>query len=149
RPAHGQRTASARPAHGQPPDRGEDEEAILPCGSVANLLVGEAVVATAPLETGRTRGLSGLDAAEEGLERPTQPGQYVLQHLGVDVAIVRPNLFAVWQLGALSGDGDAHPAFLPGIATLLKSSIVEFPAAAQDNRHRLLLTRSRPQLILE
>src|SRR5262249_11150846 len=72
-----QRTAT-RPIFARTRGR-EDENAVVSSGAVATLLGGDAGVATAPLEAGIARCLSVLDAAEEGLERPIQPGQHVLQ----------------------------------------------------------------------
>src|SRR5258708_3783072 len=103
-------------------------------GTMAELLVGEAVVAARPLEARIAWRLTRLHATEEGLEGSIEPRQYVLQHLGVDVVVFGPHLFDRRQLGALACGGDAHAAFVPGIAPLLQGGVVEFPAAAQDKR---------------
>jgi len=52
-------------------------------------------------------------------------------------------------VGALSGEGDAHAAFLPSIPAFLKSSIIEFSATAHDKGHPLLLLGSGQELIFE
>src|SRR5262249_19060242 len=69
----------ARPANGNPPDLGEDEEAIVQCRAVPKLLVGETVVAIAPLETRVARCHTILDAAEKGLKSSIQPSEHILQ----------------------------------------------------------------------
>ena len=48
-----------------------------------------------------------------------------------------------------SRSSDTHPAFMPGVTAFLKRSIVEFPAAAHDKRHGLLLFWSRLELVFE
>ena len=47
------------------------------------------------------------------------------------------------------GAGDILVAFVPSIPTFLQSGIVEFAAAAQHKRHRLLLLRCGQEFILE
>jgi hypothetical protein len=93
--------------------------------------------------------LTGLHAAKEGLEGPVQPRQDILQHLRVDVVVLRPYLLDGRQLRALVGAGDAHPAFPPGITPLLESSIVEFSAAPQDKQQLLLLFSGGQKFIFE
>jgi hypothetical protein len=61
------------PAHCNPPDLRQDQEAVVEGGTVAKLRGGEAVVAALPLEAWVARLLASLDAAEEGLKRPVEP----------------------------------------------------------------------------
>ena len=44
---------------------------------------------------------------------------------------------------------DGQAALLPRLLALLQSGVVEFPTAAQDKLHRLLLLRSRLEFIFE
>src|SRR5215469_4745217 len=115
----------------------------------AILRISEAVVAALALEAGIPRLLASSDAAEEGLEGPVEPGEYVLQDLRMDVAVFGPCHLNVRQLGALARRSNAHAAFVPRIAALLEAGIVELTAAAQYNRHRALLLGSGHHVILE
>src|SRR5262249_52242856 len=81
-----------RPADGDPADLGQDQEAIVERGTVAELLVGETGVAMHTLKAGIAWRLARLDAAEEGLECPIQAGEHVLQDLRVHVAVLRAHL---------------------------------------------------------
>ena len=90
-----------------------------------------------------------LDAAEEGLEGAVQPGQHILQDLGMHVVVLWPRLLDGWQFGALVGDTDTHATFLPGVAPFLERGIVQFPSTAHDKGHPLLLLWSRQQFVLE
>src|SRR5690242_20600935 len=96
-----------------------------------------------------SRRLPFANTAEERLKRPIQPSQHILQDLGVNVAIFGPHFFNVWQLGALNCRGDAHPAFLPCLPSLLKRSIIQFAAATQDKLHRPLLLWRGSEFVLE
>src|SRR5262245_39900642 len=95
------------------------------------------------LEAGISWCLTVLDAAKERLEGSVQPGQYVLQHLGVEGAIFRPHLFDLRQLSALPGGSAAHATLLPGFFAFLERGSVEFTAAAHDNLHGRCLLNSR------
>src|SRR5262249_41031981 len=72
-----------------------------------------------------------------------------LQDLRVDVAVFWPHFLDCGELGALPRLSDAHAAFAPRLFALLKSSVVEFAAAAQDKRQRSFLLRRRLQFIFE
>src|SRR5262249_52630836 len=104
----------AGPAHRDAPDLRQDQEAVVQGGAVAILLVGEAVVAVAALETGVAGRPARLHPTEEGLERAVQAREHVLQHLRVEVAVFGPHRLDGGQLGALAGGGDGHATFLPG-----------------------------------
>jgi hypothetical protein len=106
------------------------------------LLVGEAVIAVRAVEARIARRLASFDATEECLECSIQARKHILQHLRMHVAVFRAYLLDVRQLGTLTGSRDAHPALLPGVATLLQASVVEFAATAHDKRQRALLLGS-------
>jgi hypothetical protein len=137
------------PLDGDAPNLGEYQRAIVERGPVAKLLVGETRVAVDTLEARIARLLTILHPAEEGGKGPVQPGQYVLQDLGVKVVVLGPYLLDGGQLRALMGTGDAHPALVPGIAAFLKGGIVEFAAAPQHKRHLVLLLRRGQELYLK
>ena len=139
----------AAPSEGNAPDLGQDKAPVLKCGTVATLLIGETRVAVGALEAGIPWLRSCLHTAKERLEGAIQARQYVLQDLGVDVVVLRPHGLNGGQFSALMGAGDAHPTFLPGVTAFLERSVVEFPAATQNERHRLLLLLGREEFILE
>jgi hypothetical protein len=78
----------AGPTHGDAPDLGHDEQAVVQPGAVAILLEGEGVIAGAALEAGEAGGLTGSHPQEEGLIRLVQPGQHVVQDVAVDGRVV-------------------------------------------------------------
>src|SRR5262249_41370151 len=145
----GRATERATPPPCESPDRGGAEKAVLKRGAVAQLLVGAGVGAVPALEARVARRLPRLHAAEEGLIRPIQPGEYILQHLGVDVAVFGPYLLDLRQLGALDGKGATDATLLPCLAALLQGGVIEFPAAAHDKRQHLLLRRGGLEFVLE
>jgi hypothetical protein len=79
---------------------------------------------------------------------PDQARQHVLQDLRMHVALLRAHVLDGRQLGALAGEGAADAALLPGVATLLQASVIEFAAAAHDKLHGLLLLRRRFEFVL-
>ena len=83
------------------------------------------------------------DAGEESLEGEVQSSEHILQNLGVDVAIFGPHFFDGRELRALRRLSDVHTVLSPSLTPLLKTSVVEFLAAAQSELHHLLLLRSR------
>jgi hypothetical protein len=80
------RTATARPPHGHAADLGQDEEAIIAPRAVAILLVGEGMGAVAALKAREPRLFSIQEAAEEGVIGLVQPGQHILQPMGLWMA---------------------------------------------------------------
>ncbi len=131
------------PAHRQPTELGEDQEAILQRGAVADLFVGEGVGARAALETGKARGLPRGHAAEERLVGPVQAGEHVLQDVRMDGGVLRERRPEVRQLRCLlrMGGRTALPP-APPRAALLQRAVVELAAQAQRLRqHSRLLGR--------
>jgi hypothetical protein len=139
----------ATPPHRNAPNLGEHEAPIVKRRPVAELLVGETGVAALALETRISWLFSSLHPAKEGLECPVQPGQHILQDLGMNVLVLGSHVLDGGQFGTLVGAGDAHPALLPSVAALLESSIVEFPTAPQDECHLLLLLLSWQEFVLK
>src|SRR5262249_26141316 len=88
----------AAPPHGEAPDLGQDQQAVVQRSPIAALLGGDRVGATAPLKARIARRLAVLDAAEERLLRPVEPGHHMRPALRADVAVVRPRLCASWQV---------------------------------------------------
>jgi hypothetical protein len=76
------------PANDNPPDLGEDQDAVLQRGAVATLLIGEAVVVIRARKARLARRLTTRDAPEERLEGTVELGERVLQDLGMDVAVL-------------------------------------------------------------
>ena len=137
------------PPNGDSTDLGEYQIAIIEGGTVAKLLVGETRVAVSALEAGIPWQLTRLDAAKECLEGTVQAGEHVLQDLGVDVVVLGPNVFDGGKFSALMGTSDALVALLPSVSAFLENSIVEFPAATQNERHLLLLLGRWQKFVLE
>ena len=71
----------ATPTDGNTPDLGEDQKAIVQRRPVAELLVGERVVAVAPLIAWEARLLSRLHPAKERLIGLVEPRQHILQDM--------------------------------------------------------------------
>jgi ABC-type lipopolysaccharide export system ATPase subunit len=65
----------ARPTNGNAPDLGQDKEAVIQRGPIAELLVGEAVVAICGVEAGLARRLSLTDTTEEALKGSIRSSQ--------------------------------------------------------------------------
>src|SRR5581483_7827060 len=82
----------ARPAHGDASDLAQHEKAVIESRAVAILLVGETVIAVAPLEA---RCLPSFHPAEERLIGLVQSRQDILQDLRVDVSVFRERRFQV------------------------------------------------------
>src|SRR5262249_47030354 len=93
----------ARPAHGDAPDLGEDQEAVVqPSATVLpHLRIGEAGVAADTLKAGIARRLASADAAEECLKGVVQPQEHILQDLGIDLGELRAGLLQIWQFRLL------------------------------------------------
>src|SRR5579885_2044301 len=72
------------PAHSNVAQFREDQGAVIQGSTVAELLIGERMVAALPLEARVAGLLAVLDAAEERLKRPVEAGQDILQDLGMD-----------------------------------------------------------------
>ena len=92
----------ARPAHGNAPDLGENEETIVQRRPVAKLLVGERMPAVAPLIAGKSRLLARLHPEKERLIRLVQPRQHVLQHMAVEGGVLWHGGAEVLQLRFLA-----------------------------------------------
>jgi len=78
RDGFGRALKRARPAHSDAPNLGQDQEPVIQCRSVAELLIGETVVAICPLEAGITGLLARL--------RPTSREQRTVGTLGPAVS---------------------------------------------------------------
>src|SRR5262249_50465120 len=132
----------ATPAHGHPPDFGEDEKAVVQPRTpmVSNLGIGEGVVSSAALKTRKARRLARLYPPEKGLIGALDAQQHVLQDLGVDLCILWAGRLQVgkFRLLLVVAGTRALPALPPGLA-LLQGAVVERPTAPQDRLQRLLL----------
>src|SRR5260221_11425695 len=133
--------------HADAPDLGKHQHAIIQSGAVAVLLEGEAVEAVAPLETWESSLLAALHPSEEGLIGLVEPGEHVLEGVGVNGRVCG-------ELGAdslqfrfllVARDGDVAP--LPSRDALLHSGVVEIAAAPEDCIQRALLGGRGPQLL--
>jgi hypothetical protein len=84
----------AAPTDGDAPDLRQDQEAIVEPGAtvVSNLRIGEAVVASTPMEARIAWCLSSIQPAEERLKRTLYAQHHILQDLGVDLGILRQRL---------------------------------------------------------
>src|SRR5262249_35341745 len=131
------------------PNLGEEQEAVVQAGAVAELLVGERVRAVAPVEAGRAGRLPLADAAEERLGGVVEPGEHVLQELAVARRRPRPRRAEVLQFGFLpvARGGDAAP--LPCRLALLQCGVVAPAAEQQDKLELPLLVGSGLALVLE
>ena len=137
------------PLDSDPADLDEDQKPILERGPVAELLVGETIVAVGSLKAWIPGLLALLDAAKEGLKGTVQAGEHILQDLGVDIVVLRSHVLDGRQLSGLMGALDTLMALLPRVAAFLQRGIIEFPAATQHERHRLLLLGCRQELVFE
>jgi len=72
--------------------------------------------------------LTLLEATKEGIKGLTQPAERILQNLGIDSSEVFPNRLDRWELNGLGMVVNRDLIDLPGIAPLLKSSIIKFSA---------------------
>src|SRR5262249_29464817 len=138
------------PAHGDAPDLGEDQLAIIQPGAVAVLFVGEGVPAGAPLGAGEPRVFAGAQSPEERLRGLVQPGEHVVQPLGLEGGRGRECFATRLQLGLLLAAcrPPALPAPPPG-AALLEGGSGERATAPQDHFKLALLGGRRRELLLE
>ena len=83
----------AAPAHGDAPNLGEDQKAVVQGRPVAELLIGEGVLAGARLIAREARLLSRLHAAKERLIGLVEPREHILQDVLVDGRVL-------WKVGA-------------------------------------------------
>ncbi len=127
----GRALQGAGPAHRDASELGEDEEPVIEAGTVAILLVGERVVAAAPLEAREARLLAVRQAPEERLIRLVQPRQHVLQDVRVDCGVFRELGADHLQLRLLLIARDGDVAALPGGDALLKRGVVERATAPE------------------
>jgi hypothetical protein len=121
-------------------DLGEDKEAVVEAGAILELRVGEAVIAIATMEAWIARLIASTDALEKRLEGAINPQYDILQHLGVDLRILRHCLLNTWQFGLLLviRDGDATRA--PGCSTLANGGVVHMAAEHQRAlKHKFLI----------
>jgi hypothetical protein len=101
-------------------DLGQGEHPAVQHCAIAVLLVGEGVVAGAPL-VARIAWLPAFPhAAEERLESPLQSMQHFLHDLAVHRAVLQARLFQVGQLCALLGVRERDAATFP--EAVLRSS---------------------------
>jgi hypothetical protein len=128
---------------------GQDQEALVQRRSIADLLVGQGVIAIAPLKAGVAGCLASLHAAKEGWKGALKAREHILQNLRMRLPVFGTCLLDSGQLSALTGSGDADAAFPPGLLAFLQSSIIEFTAAAQDKFHCPLLFGGRLEVVLE
>src|SRR5947209_9709132 len=93
--------------------------------------VGERVIAPVALKPGIPRRFARFHAPEEVVIGFLHPLQDILKHLRVDVAVLWPHLFDLWQLCSLLIVGDADFAHLPCVPALLESSVVKLSCPVQ------------------
>src|SRR5208337_478239 len=122
----------AVPADGDPADAKEVEATALPSillwarlEAVAVFLEAETRESVSDLEPGVAGILTGLDPAEERLERLVQIGHDVLKDVAVDVQRVGAGRFLHLDLAKLHGLGDRLASFLVSLFSLAAASIVE------------------------
>src|SRR6266699_591942 len=112
-----------------------------------DLGIGEAIIAVISVEPGEAGGFAFLASLEESLECLVYTLQGVLEHLGVDLLILRTDLFDLWQLGRLVFIGNAHLAHPIGFLALLKRGIVEFAITVKCELEGISLFASGVQAI--
>ncbi len=138
----GRAIEGARPTHGHAPDLRQDQAAIVETGAamLADLRIGEAVVAAPPSEAGIARRLAGSHATEERLEGAIQSQEHILQDLRVDLRVLRACRFQARQFGLLLGVRGT-PAFSasPPRLALFPGGVRERAALPQDGFQRLFL----------
>jgi hypothetical protein len=138
----------AGPAHTDTPDLGEDQDAVLQLCAIAELLVGEAVVAVFALESRVARLLARPHPAEEGGKRFVQAGEHILQHLAVDGGVCRKCLLDGGQCGLLLRAGGAVVrSASPARRALFAGHVIKRATAPYDLGHRRRLLRGGPQLV--
>jgi hypothetical protein len=94
------------------------------------------------LEPGEAGGIAFFAPFEESLECLVHSVQGILQHLSIDVFVLRTKLFDLWQMGRLISERDADLTHPIGFFAFLKGSIVEFPIAVERELESFtLLTR--------
>ena len=138
----GRAIEGARPTHGHAPDLRQDQVAIVETDAamLADLRIGEAVVATPPSEAGIARCLAGSHATEERLEGAIQSREHILQDLRVDLRVLGESAFQVGQFGLLLGvRGTPACSASPPRLALLKGGVRERAAMPQDGFQRLFL----------
>ena len=96
------------PADGNPADAGEVQATAFDLEAVAVFLEAEPRESVPDLEPGVARILTGLDPAEERLERLVQIGHDVLENVAVDVQRIRASGFLDLDLAKLHGLGNRH-----------------------------------------
>src|SRR5262249_36413226 len=121
------------PAHRNPPDLGEHQEAVVPMRTVALLLGGAGVGAPVALEAGNPGLLPRSPSAQGCLRGLVPPGEHVLAHRTVAGGVVGEGGTQVLELGFLleTGGRSALPA-APPRDPLLQRAGVERAAAPQD-----------------
>ena len=112
----------AMPAHGNPADAGELEATAVDLEAVAVFLEAEPRESVPALEPGIARILTGLDPAEERLERLVQIGHDVLKDVAVDVQGVGAGGLLDLDLAKLHGLGDRHAALFVSLLPLAAAS---------------------------
>src|SRR5258706_14645876 len=137
-----------RPTHGEAPNLAQDEIAVIQLDTVAILLVGETVVAVAPLKARETWLFPPRQTTEERLVRLVQPREHILQDVCVDRSVLREIRPQVLQLCFLLVARDRDAAPLPSGDALLQRRIVERAAAPQVKLQRPLLLGRRLQPVL-
>src|SRR5215467_5161514 len=116
---------------------------------LADLWIGEGVVTAPPLKARIPRRLALLHAAEERLVGALHPQQHILQHLGIDLRVLRAGRLQIGRFSLLLvvRRALALPPFPPD-AALLQGGIVEHTAAPQGRLQSPLLVWGRPEFVL-
>src|SRR3979409_2259340 len=84
-----------------------------------DLGIGEAIIAIISLEAWEACSVALFAPLEEGLERFVHPLQRVLEHLRIDLFVLRTKLFDLGQLSRLHLIGDTDTTHMPSFASFL------------------------------
>ena len=114
----------------------QDQIAVLQRRAIANLLVGEAMVAAALAESedslavspACTRRKKAAKARSSRVSTSCKTWEWTSWYSGRTALMAGSS--ALWW-----APRDTHPALLPGIAAFLEGGVVEFAAAAHDKGH--------------
>lgn len=111
------------PAYLQIPNFGEQQLIAYQARSIAPLWIGEAAIASAPLETWKACFFTIRHTAEEGLEGAMDSQHHILQDLRMDHRAVFPYLTNLRQFCLLLVVGDGDVPHLPRLAALLQAAL--------------------------
>jgi hypothetical protein len=141
----------ATPPNGNPPDLGEDQEAVVQPGAavISELWIGEAVGTVSALEARITGCLPFPNAQKDRLESAVYTQANVLQDLSVDLGVCGQGLLDARQTSLLLVVGNTDATHLPRLASLTKSSVIDVTTEQQHALKAPLLFRRRLEFVLE